>query len=68
MPGTAGKFELHTPSVDWSTDSALQCDRGIITNKYSTHRVFLDTAKALFIEDNVAQKFAVFLGHPTVAL
>ena len=51
VPATAGKFELHTPSVDWSTESAVPCDRGIITNKHSTRW----TAKALFIEENVAK-------------
>ena len=53
MPGTAGKFELHTPSVDWSTESA---------------GYFWTTAKASFIEENVAQKFAVLLGRPTLLL
>ena len=26
----ANKLELHTPSVDWSTELSLPCDRGII--------------------------------------
>ena len=28
VPGTAGKFELCRPSVDWATESALPGDRG----------------------------------------
>ena len=52
----ANKFELHTLSVDWSTESPLLCDRGIITNKHSTCEVFLVTAKSLLIEENAAQK------------
>ena len=47
VPGTTGKFERHTPSVDWSTESALPCDRGIITNKHSTRKVFLEDGKSL---------------------
>jgi hypothetical protein len=35
----AGKFELHTPSVDWSTESSLPGDLGIKTNK-QTNRFF----------------------------
>ena len=38
--------ELHTLSVDWSTESALPCDRGIITNKHSTRKVFLDNGES----------------------
>ena len=34
------KFELHTPSVDWSTE------RGIITNKHSTRKVFMENSKS----------------------
>ena len=36
----AYKFELHTPSVDWSPESSLPYERGIITNKHS--KLFLD--------------------------
>ena len=50
VPGTASKFERHTPSVDWLTESALPCDRGIITNKHSTHKVFLDNGDGLFAQ------------------
>ena len=39
-------FELHTPSVDWSTESALPCDRGIITNPHSTRGVFLNNGES----------------------
>ena len=61
----AGKCELHTLSVDWSTESSLPCNRGIITNTVPT-RYFWTTAKASYGEENVAQKFAVLLGHHTL--
>ena len=50
------KFELHTPSVDWSTESSLLCDRGIITNKHSTSEVFLDNDKSLIYWRNCRTK------------
>ena len=64
VPATAGKFERHTTSIDWSTESLLPCDRGIIKNTVPP-RYLRTTAKALFIEKNVTQKF---LGHPTLLL
>ena len=36
-----------TSAVDWSTESSLPCDRGIITNKHSTRKVFLDNGEGL---------------------
>ena len=47
-------------SVDWSLVSALPCSVAA--------GCFWTTEKALFIEENVAQKFTVLLGRPTVAL
>ena len=38
--------ELHTLSVDWSTDSALPCTRGIIINTHSSRGVFLDNGES----------------------
>ena len=46
------------------------CDRGTITYKHSRlpARCFWTTAKASFIDENVAQKFDVLLGSPTLLL
>ena len=41
------KVALHTPSVDWPTESSPLCDRGIKTNKHSTRKVFLDNGESL---------------------
>ena len=43
----ANKFELHMQPVDWLTESPLPCDRGIISNKHSTRKVFLDNGESL---------------------
>ena len=49
------KFELHTPSVDWSTELSLPCDRRT--------RYFWTMAKALFLEENVTQKCILHFLH-----
>ena len=46
-------FELHAPSVDWSIESSLPCDRGIITNKRSTREVFLDNSESYVFEESL---------------
>ena len=38
-------LKLHTPSIDWLTESLL-CDRRIITNKHITRKVFLDNGES----------------------
>jgi hypothetical protein len=54
-----------THAVRWPTD---YISVWIITNKHITREVFLDNGEALFIEENVTQKFAVLLGRPTLLL
>ena len=61
-----GKFELHTLSIDWSTESSLPCDRGIITNKHSTPWGISGQLRKLCLWKK--QKFAVLLGRPTLLL
>ena len=67
----AKKVELHTPSVDWSTESSLPCDRQVKHQKVPA-RYFWTTAKASFIEDhsflNVTLKFADLLGCSSLLL
>ena len=64
---TAGKFELHTLSVDWSTGSALPCDRGLITNKqYSGQRQKLHLLKKMSCKSvpsflDILQCFSLFI-------
>jgi hypothetical protein len=58
-----------THAVHWLVYRiALPCGRGIITNKHIIRKVFLDNGKALCIEENVGQKFAILPGRPTLLI
>ena len=42
--------------------------QGLLTNKHSTRKLFLDNGESVVYEEKVAQKFAVLLGRPTLLL
>ena len=63
----ANEFELHTLSVDWSTESTLPCDQGDNNKQTEYPRVISGQRRKLRLL-GPGPKLAVLLGRPTLLL
>ena len=61
VPGTSGKLERHTPSVDWSSESALPCGRGIITNTEPARYFWTKRRKLRLLKKMLSKSLPSFL-------